>query len=63
MNCVICGKAVPPEQKTFCSSRCQQVDLHRWMGGHYRVPTDEIPDETQLNEGVLPSPEEKFKES
>mgnify|MGYP001368268966 CR=1 FL=1 len=24
--------------KPFCSSRCANVDLHRWLGGHYSVP-------------------------
>ncbi|MFM8745443.1 MAG: DNA gyrase inhibitor YacG [Aestuariivirga sp.] len=46
--CPICAK--PSQQKfhPFCSARCAQVDLNRWLGGHYAIPaaTDEpAPDE------------------
>lgn len=44
MACVICGKAAQADLKVFCSVRCQQVDLNRWLTGGYRVPTDEAPD-------------------
>ena len=36
--CPICGK--PAEQKflPFCSPRCRDVDLNRWLSGRYIVP-------------------------
>jgi endogenous inhibitor of DNA gyrase (YacG/DUF329 family) len=39
--CPICGK--PSQQKfhPFCSARCAQVDLNRWLGGHYAIPAEE----------------------
>ena len=39
--CPICAK--PSQQKfhPFCSSRCAQVDLNRWLGGHYAIPAGE----------------------
>jgi endogenous inhibitor of DNA gyrase (YacG/DUF329 family) len=43
--CPICGKPAPAKFKPFCSERCAMVDLGRWLGGGYRVPTDEKPDE------------------
>lgn len=39
--CPICGKSPQPEFQPFCSSRCADVDLHRWLGGVYRVETQE----------------------
>lgn len=39
--CPICGKAARFETSPFCSKRCADVDLHRWLGGVYAVPTDE----------------------
>ena len=44
-KCPICGR--PPElaYRPFCSKRCADVDLGRWLGGDYRVATDEKPDE------------------
>ena len=47
--CAICGK--PSQQKfhPFCSARCAQVDLNRWLGGHYAIPveTDDSPSNPQ----------------
>ena len=51
-RCPICGKAVHPEQRPFCSARCKQIDLGRWLKGVYSVPTDEAPSEAgDLDEG------------
>ena len=44
MACPICGRPTDPEHRPFCSRRCADVDLARWLGGHYRVPTDEAPE-------------------
>lgn len=43
-GCPICGKPVVPEARPFCSRRCADVDLGRWLKGAYRVPTDERPE-------------------
>jgi hypothetical protein len=42
--CPVCAK--PSQQKfhPFCSSRCAQVDLNRWLGGQYAIPTEEAAD-------------------
>ncbi len=40
-KCAICKKPVTPEYKPFCSKRCADVDLNRWLGENYRIPTDE----------------------
>lgn len=36
--CVICGKPSVPQYNPFCSRRCADVDLHRWLAGVYRIP-------------------------
>lgn len=39
--CPICGRPVDPNSSLampFCSLRCRQIDLARWLGEHYRVP-------------------------
>lgn len=43
-KCPICGRPAQTETRPFCSRRCADVDLGRWLGGHYAVPTDEAPD-------------------
>jgi hypothetical protein len=43
--CPICGKPATPQNRPFCSVRCAQIDLGRWLKGNYRIPTDETPGE------------------
>ena len=42
--CPICGKPSKLEFKPFCSARCADVDLNRWLSDAYRVPTSEEPE-------------------
>lgn len=39
--CPICGKASVQKFHPFCSARCAQVDLNRWLGGTYAIPAEE----------------------
>lgn len=42
--CPICGEKPSVERfRPFCSARCADVDLHRWLGGVYAVPAEEKP--------------------
>lgn len=43
-RCPICGKPAVQGHIPFCSTRCSDIDLGRWLGGEYRIPTDERPD-------------------
>ena len=43
--CPICGKPAIQRYRPFCSARCAQIDLGRWLKGNYRIETDEPPDE------------------
>jgi endogenous inhibitor of DNA gyrase (YacG/DUF329 family) len=43
--CPICGKPAIEKFRPFCSERCSLVDLGRWLGGGYRVPTAERPED------------------
>ncbi|KMO41098.1 hypothetical protein VQ03_13350 [Methylobacterium tarhaniae] len=36
--CPICGKPAAPDFKPFCSKRCADVDLQRWLSGRYAIP-------------------------
>ena len=37
-KCPICGKPTAPDHRPFCSKRCADVDLNRWLSGRYVVP-------------------------
>jgi endogenous inhibitor of DNA gyrase (YacG/DUF329 family) len=46
--CPICGKPADHAVRPFCSRRCADVDLGRWLTGQYRIPagsTDNDEDE------------------
>lgn len=48
MACPICGKPTEPKYRPFCSSRCADIDLARWLRGDYVIPgavsEEETPD-------------------
>ena len=39
--CPICKRVSTLKYKPFCSKRCADLDLHRWMGGAYAVPGED----------------------
>jgi len=50
-RCAVCGKPQDERFRPFCSRRCADIDLGRWLGGGYAIPTEEEakerPDEPQ----------------
>jgi hypothetical protein len=36
--CPVCGKPAHEATKPFCSPRCRDVDLNRWLSGSYVIP-------------------------
>lgn len=45
MTCPICGKAADAKYRPFCSRRCADVDLGRWLKGSYAIPAETAEDE------------------
>jgi len=37
-NCPLCKKPASEKHKPFCSKRCADIDLGRWLKGNYVVP-------------------------
>ncbi len=46
-RCPICGRPAEPDTRPFCSKRCRDIDLARWLDGAYAVPAVE----TEEDEG------------
>jgi endogenous inhibitor of DNA gyrase (YacG/DUF329 family) len=44
MSCPICGKETQAEARPFCSKRCADLDLSRWLNGQYAVPSQDPED-------------------
>jgi endogenous inhibitor of DNA gyrase (YacG/DUF329 family) len=38
-RCPICGKPTSDRYRPFCSKRCADIDLARWLGGTYVIPS------------------------
>jgi uncharacterized protein len=49
-KCPICGKPADAVLRPFCSKRCADVDLHRWLSGVYVVPVTEDEEEDERRE-------------
>ncbi len=48
--CPICGKPTAEALRPFCSRRCAEVDLNRWLSGVYAVPVTEDEEEDERRE-------------
>ncbi|MGV6873671.1 DNA gyrase inhibitor YacG [Pseudochelatococcus sp. B33] len=42
-RCPICGKPTELRWRPFCSRRCADIDLHRWLSGGYAIPASDTP--------------------
>ncbi len=54
MVCSICKKKFDPQNSTsmpFCSSRCKQVDLGRWLNEDYGLPAAPNEDDLESETG------------
>ena len=40
-KCPSCGRPAEPDYRPFCSRRCADLDLSRWLTGAYAVPAVE----------------------
>ena len=44
MSCPNCDKETDTRFRPFCSKRCADVDLAKWLGGRYAIPSDDPDD-------------------
>ena len=55
-RCPICREPTDVEYRPFCSRRCRDVDLSRWLSGTYAIPggqadADEDGDDAAVRQG------------
>lgn len=53
-RCPICDKPRSDRYKPFCSRRCADIDLGRWLKGEYAIPSTPGLEE----EEDIPAPDE-----
>jgi endogenous inhibitor of DNA gyrase (YacG/DUF329 family) len=54
-RCPVCGKPADAATRPFCSVRCADVDLGRWLTGQYRIPSR--PDDEEEESSLPREPE------
>jgi hypothetical protein len=50
--CPICGKPTVQEFRPFCSRRCANIDLNRWLAGRYAVPGERVSADMAREQGA-----------
>ena len=45
--CPICGKPSAQAFHPFCSARCADIDLNRWLSGAYVIPGGKASDDAE----------------
>ncbi len=48
MTCPICAKPTDKAYRPFCSKRCADIDLAKWLGGDYAVASQSEDDAEAL---------------
>ena len=52
-GCPICGAVRHEKYTPFCSAKCADRDLAKWLSGHYAIPAaDDDADSLDENEGI-----------
>lgn len=58
--CPICGKPSSQQFHPFCSGRCSDIDLNRWLSGSYVIPAEPV--EEDQEDGVVKSGDDDEEE-
>lgn len=56
MSCPICGKTPVERYRPFCSKRCADIDLGRWLNGAYYVPGEAVEEHEEAAEDPANTP-------
>ena len=53
-TCPMCRKPVDPAFRPFCSKRCADLDLQRWLTGRYAIPASADDEEDDMRPASAP---------
>lgn len=59
MSCPICDGKTNVDYRPFCSKRCADIDLGKWLNGAYAVPSQDPEDLENALEQVERNPQIK----
>lgn len=52
MACPICDRETDAKFRPFCSKRCADIDLAKWLSGSYAIPSQDEDDAENLAEAL-----------
>lgn len=52
MACPICEKDSEAKYRPFCSKRCADLDLGKWLSGSYAIPSAAQDEDEELAEAL-----------
>ena len=55
--CPLCGKPRKPEFAPFCSRRCADIDLGRWLKGAYAIPGRPLEEDEDAEDAAPKKPD------
>lgn len=58
--CPICGAPTVARYRPFCSRRCADIDLGRWMTGAYALPAQEEDDPDEEERAAAHSEDQRL---
>ena len=59
MACPMCDRPTEKAYRPFCSKRCANRDLGKWLTGSYAIPVDAIEDEEELDQALQDAAKER----
>jgi endogenous inhibitor of DNA gyrase (YacG/DUF329 family) len=59
VTCPICARETDPKYRPFCSRRCADVDLGRWVTGAYVLPAEPADDQQDDADAPRPLPPDR----
>ncbi len=59
MVCPICDRPTEARYRPFCSKRCADRDLGKWLTGGYAIPSDDPDDAENLERELRDAPDGK----
>jgi endogenous inhibitor of DNA gyrase (YacG/DUF329 family) len=58
-RCPICRRRAALDAQPFCSKRCADIDLSRWLGGAYAIPAEGTEEDEFFSEEDLGTPHDR----
>jgi len=54
MPCPMCDKDPDAKYRPFCSKRCADLDLGKWLTGSYAIPAANTDEEDSVSSDMFP---------